>query len=189
MNELADSWKCRPKMFRHLRSAIPKIIKQLYWGWLSQADRTARNHIVELADGRVMSGPFKNMRYTSQSVGSTWAPKLLGTYEQELHDVIAVLIDRQPSIIINIGAAEGCYVVGMLLRCPESHGIAFESTTTGQQLVREMARHNNILDRLDVRGHCDISSLSACLRFQSLSTTLIADIKGGKKTVGSHCNA
>src|SRR3989344_7241810 len=38
--------------------------------------------------GMVASGPFEGMKYVKDSVGSRLLPKLLGTYELELHPTI-----------------------------------------------------------------------------------------------------
>lgn len=46
--------------------------------WLVQ--RLTRNEVV--------AGPFTGMKYPGKSVGSAYCPKLLGTYELELAEVI-----------------------------------------------------------------------------------------------------
>ena len=47
---------------------------------------------------KVASGPFKGLKYPSlNSYGSSLLPKLLGTYERELSDVINVICTKKYS--------------------------------------------------------------------------------------------
>src|SRR5262249_28724052 len=72
-------------------------------------------------DGRIAAGPFRGMRldYDAMPVPA-YSPKLIGTYEQELHPAIERAIDRSPSHILNVGCAEGFYAVGMAMRLPHA---------------------------------------------------------------------
>jgi hypothetical protein len=45
-----------------------------------------------LTRNEVVAGPFTGMKYPGKSVGSAYCPKLLGTYELELAEVIDQLI-------------------------------------------------------------------------------------------------
>ncbi len=54
------------------------------------------------------------------------SPMLLGTFEQELFDVISRIIEVKPKTIVNVGCAEGYYAVGLSRALPETNVIAFE---------------------------------------------------------------
>ena len=57
--------------------------------------------------GVVRAGPFAGLRYpVAQAAGSSLAPKLLGTYELEIHDFVESAIKKRPTRIVNIGAGE-----------------------------------------------------------------------------------
>jgi Ribosomal protein L11 methyltransferase (PrmA) len=72
-------------------------------------------------DGRVASGPFRGMRMDCDALPAyAVVPKLLGTYEQELHRALERAIECGPSSILNIGCADGFYAVGMALRLPHA---------------------------------------------------------------------
>jgi hypothetical protein len=71
-------------------------------------------------DGCVASGPFRGMRLDYDALPVHVAPKLVGTYEQELHPAIERAIDRSPSHVLNVGCAEGFYAVGMAMRLPNA---------------------------------------------------------------------
>lgn len=67
----------------------------------------------ELCGGVILSGPFKGLMYPRESVGSAWAPKLLGTYESELSPTIERIVSGGYRSVVDIGAAEGYYAVGL----------------------------------------------------------------------------
>src|SRR3990172_3223867 len=93
--------------------------------------------LTQLADCRVASGPFQGMRYVGKAVESAFFPKLMGTYEKELHGIwyrqIAAASSRW---VVNIGAAEGYYAVGLLFSKATTTIICFEESAVGQSLIR-----------------------------------------------------
>lgn len=119
------------------------------------------------------------MEYLAASVGSVYNPKLLGSYEIELHPIIASLPALGVTRCVDIGAAEGYYAVGLarLLKCPVE---CFEIEPAGQKLVRELAVRNDLSDKVSVLGRCDPealeSVLSACRDFGP--TLIVCDVEG-----------
>lgn len=103
--------------------------------------------------GRVLGGPFKGMAYVSSSVGSQYWPKVFGTYETELHGVIHELDKQGFAKVIDVGAAEGYYAVGLATRWPSASVSAFESEAEGREFIGQMARSNNVQDRIQILGH------------------------------------
>jgi hypothetical protein len=136
-----------------------------------------------LACGRqVISGPFRGVRYIANSSGSVLPPKLLGTYEQELHSCIAEIIRAQPELIVNIGAGEGYYAIGLARRLPRTEVVAFEGNPVGQQLLAAMAKLNRVGDRVQIRGFCtpaDLENELAPLR----SPVVVIDAEGAELTL------
>jgi hypothetical protein len=128
---------------------------------------------------QVRRGPFAGMRYVRESVCSTLAPKLLGTYECELNDWLEALIARKFFRVLNIGAAEGYYAVGFALRSPGTRVIAFEADAGGRTLISEMAALNKVNNRVAVAGHCSCEILDRHLAGQD-APLLIVDIEGGE---------
>lgn len=76
--------------------------------------------------------------------GETDAPiaKLLGTYELELHESIERALAAQPAAIIDLGAAEGYYAVGLAARCKGIAVHAFELAPTARVACSELAAAN-----------------------------------------------
>jgi hypothetical protein len=139
----------------------------------------AQKKLRRASRGVVMAGPFSGLTYASRSVGSAYEPKLLGTYEMELHGVIERLCGEGFSQIVNVGAGEGYYAVGMAVRCPSASVVAFEGDLGGQELIREMARLNGVRDRIKVEGMCGLAELSHSLPTGSPGL-LIMDVEGGE---------
>ena len=67
---------------------------------------------------QVSQGPFQGMRYLALAYCSEVLPKLVGTYECELIPGIEAICQAGCDRIVDIGAAEGYYAVGMALRNP-----------------------------------------------------------------------
>ena len=92
----------------------------------------------------VRSGPFAGLRFyvTKAAVGAPRVAdclpaKLIGCYEQELHPGIERLLGSSPSTIVNVGAAEGYYAVGLAMRAPGSRVHAFEPDTDRREMLRD----------------------------------------------------
>jgi hypothetical protein len=131
-------------------------------------------------DHIVRSGPFKGMMYLDHSCGSSLIPKLLGSYEKEIHEVLAGAIERKPNQIIDIGSAEGYYAVGMAMRLPDASVTAFDIDLKAQNACRNLATINKVADRVSIKGKCDANSLCSQLTRQTL---IICDCEGYEYTL------
>jgi hypothetical protein len=104
---------------------------------------------------KVVSGPFAGMSYLQKAQGSSLSPKILGTYELELHSIIEHIIASHPSHIIDIGAAQGYYAVGFRMRLGIGPRIvAFEMEKRGREMLGKIASLNNC-GNIDVREKCE----------------------------------
>jgi hypothetical protein len=110
----------------------------------------------DLRELRVLDGPFKGLRYPSaSSLHSCLLPKLLGTYEAELHDPIERLLrSGNYGAIVDVGVAEGYYAVGFAMRCPEARVFAYDIDPISKEMVFEMARTNGVADRVQFGQEC-----------------------------------
>jgi len=137
----------------------------------------ARVHHAFMSDRKlvVRDGPFTGMVYVEQPVGSALWPKIVGSYEAELHTLIERIIAMRPSRIINIGSGEGYYAVGLARRIPEAHVFAFEMDPAGRALCEDMARVNGVASRVVVEGECTLDRLSALVETGSV---VICDCEG-----------
>jgi hypothetical protein len=119
------------------------------------------------------------MQYIRDSVGSQWAPKLLGTYEMELGSVIEDIIARAPAHIVDIGAAEGYYAVGLACRLPGTRVVAFEADEASHPLLRDMAASIGVAGRIQARGLCTRESLGEAL-MEGMDSLVICDVEGAE---------
>ncbi|RWY52482.1 methyltransferase [Mucilaginibacter gilvus] len=108
----------------------------------------------------VLSGPFKGMKYPSlSSVGSSLYPKLLGSYEKELHQVIGELMGNNYTEILDIGCAEGYYAIGLSLKKPRAKVYAYDTDETARALCEKMAHLNGVDDKVILRETCTAKEL------------------------------
>lgn len=138
-----------------------------------QFDQQVKNYF---ADKRVKFGPFAGLEYPSlQSVCSTIFPKLIGSYERELHEVIEGFASREYQSVIDIGCAEGYYAVGLArFLGPEVRVIACDTDATARELCQSMADLNQVSVQLE--GFLDKEKL---LNLELGSRSLIlADCEG-----------
>lgn len=125
----------------------------------------------------VRSGPFAGCVYVSISVGSAYIPKLLGIYERELASKMELICAGRPTLIVDVGAAEGYYAIGLMIRNPQARVVAFETEMHGQEALREMAMLNDVSPRLDIRGKCETLDLASTLE-GTLNSVVICDVEG-----------
>jgi hypothetical protein len=138
-------------------------------------------YLVRLAQQRtgtkVIGGPFDGMRYVADAVGSALIPKLLGIYERELAAKIEAICVQGPSLIVDVGAAEGYYAVGLARRNPQARVIAFEMDDRGRRLLTDLARQNFVLERVEIKGRCEPTDLVLALEGADFPV-LICDVEG-----------
>ena len=98
----------------------------------------------------VQSGPFRGMHFVDESAEGCHIPKLLGCYEQELHEFVLSIPGRRYDTILNIGCAEGYYAVGFKRLCPATAVVACDTNPEAQTACRTLAERNGVA--LDIRG-------------------------------------
>ena len=123
----------------------------------------------------VQHGPFRGLCYLRWSSWGELAPKLLGSYEAELHVELEQLIRRGHDRVVNVGCAEGYYAVGLARRLPAATVFAFDSDPYAQHLCRRLAARNDVQDRVRVEGICTSARLGQVVQGRTL---LVADCEG-----------
>ena len=123
----------------------------------------------------VQTGPFAGMTYVSEAICSSLVPKLLGSYEAELHDILAQVLTRDYETVIDVGCAEGYYAVGFALRLPRARVHAFDIDARARELCIKLAQANQVAERVMVEGECDHQRLNSLIRGRTL---IICDCEG-----------
>lgn len=67
----------------------------------------------------VQTGPFADLKYIPEAVGSSLLPKFVGCYEAELHQIFYDQSDDAYDKVIDVVCAEGYYAVGLAMRLPK----------------------------------------------------------------------
>ncbi len=126
--------------------------------------RERARYLAELGNpDRVLSGPFKGARYRSSPVVTDVLPKVLGTYEMELHPAVEQIVRLGPDAIVNVGSAEGYYSVGLGLLVPGARLICFEIRRPIRNLLARALQSNGLLDRSELHGAGSPETLQAAL--------------------------
>lgn len=103
----------------------------------------------------VKSGPFRGLRYPrAEAHGSSLFPKLIGSYEAELHGVVERLCRIPFERIVDVGAAEGYYAVGFAKRIPNAEVFAYDTAEAARMMCVAMASLNDVAGRVSVRETC-----------------------------------
>jgi hypothetical protein len=168
-------WKyCRP-LFMAVRrrrrawrdAADPKKILEM---------GAIQREVVTRYGQKIQDGPFAGMLYLDEAAGSELVPKLIGSYEAEIHNRIVELSHPDRDVrIVNIGCAEGYYAVGMALLIPSASIYAFDIHPVAQERCGQLAQINGVADRVQVKGECTATSLNSILRAGDI---LICDCEG-----------
>src|SRR5947207_6150517 len=94
----------------------------------------------------VLNGPFAGLAYPQQTALGieAYSAKLLGTYEEELHGAFEDMIQGRPRVVVNVGASDGYYAVGLARRLPNATIYAFDTAEVHHPVVREIATENGV---------------------------------------------
>jgi hypothetical protein len=114
--------------------------------------RTLANAVVARDGTVVQSGPFAGMDYVPTAAEGCLLPRLLGSYESELHPAIEGFAAAGLDAIIDIGCAEGYYAVGMARLSPTTEIHAHDIDTVAQAACAALAAKNGVADRVTVGG-------------------------------------
>lgn len=129
---------------RVLGPAHPAALRR--WRTLQAAHRRRRvaaltREFVGWHGLQVSGGPFAGLVYPDATATSL-IPKLLGAYERELQPAVETAIRARPELIVNVGAADGYYAVGLARRCPAAAVHAFEADPGQRALLERVAAAN-----------------------------------------------
>ena len=113
--------------------------------------------------GIVLGGPFAGMRLGPRATEGCLVPKLVGTYEQELHPYLARLARRGYARVLDVGCAEGYYAVGIARMLPAARVVAFDAQAQARALCARLAAENGVDDRVRVQGAADVAAIEAAL--------------------------
>jgi hypothetical protein len=112
------------------------------------------------SDLTVRNGFFRGLKYPSaESHGSSLYPKLLGSYESELTNVIEKICSTPYSDIVVVGCAEGFYATGLAMRLPDAKIHAYDINPAAIEASMKMASLNKVSGRIGFGAFCSPDTL------------------------------
>ncbi|WP_209598131.1 hypothetical protein [Ruegeria sp. HKCCSP351] len=108
--------------------------------------------VLEQSRGQVLCGPMKGFRFVENAFWgghSDTATKIFGLYEQQN---LKVLSNSDKPVLVDIGAADGFWGVGLVAAGQFEKSVCFEVSAKGRDVIRETAEHNGVGDRVAVFG-------------------------------------
>lgn len=132
----------------------------------------------------VQSGPFIGMLLPPPPAFiDARFEKTFGAYEHELFPVVQSLAAQPHAFasIINVGAADGFYTVGLARLFPDARLIAYEPNTVKTPVLLEMADLNRVRHRIELHGACTPEILRDLA--PSGPSLVIVDVDGYEKEV------
>ena len=124
----------------------------------------------------VQSGPFAGMRLSRANQGSLPGPRLLGCYEQELHEIIRDGVGQYRRIL-NVGCAEGWYAVGLARLYPHLEIVAYDIDAQARSACAKLAELNDVAGRIDIRAAFDAAQLA---ELAESGVLVLMDIEGAE---------
>ena len=167
--------------YRIAKHTLPGTLRMRLKKYRGAGFRT-RLYLGRQPNPTVLSGPFAGLKYPAYGIGSEYFPKLLGTYELELHPALQQLSEIPFEHVVIVGAGEGYYVGGMAMLFPTATLTCFEADENGCIAVAEMAKMNQFSDRLTSRGFCKPTDLRDTMQ-SGESHLVIMDVEGGKRNL------
>jgi len=165
--------KLFPELYEALRSVkFFYLCRKRFW----KHQQYVKSFLYKDGDICVQTGPFMGLKYYNKTVWGPIVPKWLGSYESQLIPVIEKIIKSRPSRIIDIGAAEGYYAIGLAKLLKQCEVAAFDIDPIARIRQKQLASINNTRN-LNIYGLCSPEKLNA---FAGKDSVVICDIEGGE---------
>ncbi|MCP5073739.1 MAG: hypothetical protein GY947_10655 [Rhodobacteraceae bacterium] len=138
--------------------------------------------VFEAFDGTVRYGPFAGLKLggdANTSAGNLGA-KVCGLYEQTL---LRRLDDLGPfQDVVNFGAADGYFSIGLLIAGQAKRSICFEMTQKGRDAIAKNAQENDFESTVEIRGIADDTAGPQLreLGFDPAGGLVLCDIEGAE---------
>jgi hypothetical protein len=130
-------------------------------------------------DGLVIQhGPFKGMTYVAAATEGALLPRLIGSYESELHPHILALVDEGLDTVIDVGCAEGYYAVGLARLMPHAQVHAYDTDPAARIACRTLAESNGVSERVTIGETFKGEDFAG---FTPGKTLVFMDIEGGEQ--------
>jgi hypothetical protein len=168
---------------KHLLTKASYLIREelkndfKYSNSLSLISQEVARTVYSRTDGFIFYGPFTNLKLLPESNLSLRSSIMIGSYEEELHEILYKICINRPSKVIDIGSEEGYYLVGLAVANPGLKLVGFEKDNTSRNSSIELAKFNNVSNQITFNGNCDLKNLNEVIVANSF---ILCDIEGGE---------
>lgn len=128
----------------------------------------------------IQHGPFKGMQYLAAATEGALLPRLIGSYECELHPHIEALVAEGVDTILDVGCAEGYYAVGLARMIPHATVHAYDTDPAARTACKALAELNGVQDRITIGETFEGAGFAD---FTPGKTLVFMDIEGGEKVL------
>lgn len=159
----------------HFRYASNQVI-YVTRHYLTQLLREKTGSIVQYG---ILKGYEVGVSDWAEAAAGTY---LLGTYEPQ----VCAILDRLKSpdrVLIDIGAADGLYGVGLVAVGAFGRSLCFEADETRQRNLRELSARLGLEDRVAIYGSADAAAIRGAITDHDVDTrkaVVVCDIEGGE---------
>ena len=172
LKDAAKDWTVTPSM-NEMNDLLRLMCK-----WRQYA--LVETFFVRQGGGVIYSGPFKGMNYLDRASEGALLPRLLGTYEDELHPHIERLAEMGLDCVIDVGCAEGYYAVGLALRMPAVTVYAHDIDPRAHEGCAQLAAQNGVSDRVEIGGEFAPEDFQ---RFAGRRALVMVDTEGAEVAI------
>jgi len=135
--------------------------------------------VYEYYGGKIAYGPFKGVGINNHSAWSGTkdiGPKIFGLYENQ---ILNWIYQKKFDLLIDVGAADGYYALGMLSQKIARRAVTFEISVNDREITKSSAIINNVDDLIFIKGEATSSEIIEVLKSCS-NGLIIMDIEGGE---------
>lgn len=167
----------RDRLAREPNPADPRELNTILrvlavWRSRAIADAYVRHH-----GTRIFQGPFAGMDYVAVAAEGALTPRLIGTYESELHPYVEGYARAGLEVVIDVGCAEGYYAVGLARLMPGIMVHAFDINPLARAACAELAAKNGVAERMVIGGEFTPTGFES---FKDRRCLVVVDIEGAE---------
>lgn len=158
------------------------LLDSLERALLKQRRKRLSSAIFDKYGGVVQAGPFAGLKLDGRANISRGplAIKLFGLYEGA---VLQIIEENGPfDDVVNIGAADGYFSLGLLKAGLAKRSICFEITEEGRAAIARNAAENGVSDRMVILGVADdnVATHLNKANFKASNSLMLCDIEGAE---------
>ncbi len=142
-----DDTSIRGRLTNSTRDMMKRVLPRKAVVHMKNIVKPPEQVIDDVVNSRtVLHGPFVGLRYPEgrKAYGSSFSPKIIGSYEECLHYPIASLVNVDYDEIHDIGCAEGYYLGGLSMMFPNAKVFGYDISSEAVELAQRLIDENGL---------------------------------------------